>query len=109
MDRSELLALLTWEVIKKFSGYLGLSLILAFLEMGLSQIQREILYAIMKVLFISREFYKRGLHPIREGEGDVTHALIRYLPEPSEFGAKHLFEVISERVLKMEGQKSRAP
>lgn len=93
MGRSELLALLTSEVIKKCSDYVGHSLILAFLEMGFSQIQREILHAIMKVLFISRELYKRGLYPSREEEGDVTYALIRYLP--SEPGAKHLFEVIS--------------
>lgn len=35
--------------------YLGLSLILSYLEMELSWIQKEILHPIVKVLLISRE------------------------------------------------------
>lgn len=75
-----------------FRNFLGLSLILPYLKMGLFWIQKEILHPIVKVkvLFISRELYKEGRGCTQAEKKGDTCALIMYFPKSAEPGAKRL-------------------
>lgn len=91
LARSELLALLTWEV-RDFQRLSGTQSHLSILGDGaLLDSKGNFAPCNERILFISRDLIKGGgATPKQRRGGAATYALKTYFPEPAGPGAKHL-------------------